>query len=598
MIAIYVRLSREDDESNSIDNQKREGKAFAKSEPFEIYNEGQGVSGRNEIKDRPELLRLMSDMNAGKINKVWFRNQNRLERSGTTFAFFAKAVIENKVEVYFADKLQDFNDPTTKLHLQILSNISEYQANLQGFQTKKSLLDNAKEGKTFGVTPYGYKNNGKDYLEIDEDEAKVVKRIYKLSLHAIGTKSIAEKLNEEGIPTRYNKISEGTISTKNRYTDKVTVTDKNDVRWAGNTIRGIITNPMYKGLRVWNRHDSKENRKAKKEGKPLDPEILIPLPHLEIIEPHYWQKVKDNLSNNRNNKGKSVDHKYMLKGLLECSDCGRNYYGRTRQNKKDNYYMCSSKRYKHEKCTNKSINIDVLESLIWHTMFEDDSLFDKMVKVLQEGGTADRKKELDDLISLNKKNIKKLSDESNRNVTFLVKGTLNEEQFNAEKLRITRAEIDIQEQMNKDKEELGKLQDETALMNDITADWNFPKTRVFYDPVGLEPSKELKEKIRKLTVRNERYRHFNPSWNEKRNLIHKYVQRIFLKYDSDSRIYVINIHYKLPIEDETYLLDSNYIGAYNYKAKILTDWQNENMRTFKTMKKINTHRKLEDYTIG
>ena len=64
MLAIYTRLSREDDQSASIDNQIREGKAFAKKHDYQltIYNEGEGVSGTLELNDRPELLNLINDV--------------------------------------------------------------------------------------------------------------------------------------------------------------------------------------------------------------------------------------------------------------------------------------------------------------------------------------------------------------------------------------------------------------------------------------------------------------------------------------------------------------------------------------------------------
>ena len=63
MLAIYTRLSREDSESTSIENQLREGKSFAKDNGFndiKIYNEGQGISGAAEIKHRPQLFKSVS----------------------------------------------------------------------------------------------------------------------------------------------------------------------------------------------------------------------------------------------------------------------------------------------------------------------------------------------------------------------------------------------------------------------------------------------------------------------------------------------------------------------------------------------------------
>ena len=56
-LAIYVRLSKDDEESNSIENQIREGKDFASRQglDYQVYNEGKGVSGTWSIEDRPAL---------------------------------------------------------------------------------------------------------------------------------------------------------------------------------------------------------------------------------------------------------------------------------------------------------------------------------------------------------------------------------------------------------------------------------------------------------------------------------------------------------------------------------------------------------------
>ena len=91
MLAIYTRLSKEDIDSTSINNQLREGRSFAKDKGFkdiELYNEGEGVSGGAEIKDRPQLFKLLQDFRIDKIKAVWFRNQNRLERNSNTWHIF------------------------------------------------------------------------------------------------------------------------------------------------------------------------------------------------------------------------------------------------------------------------------------------------------------------------------------------------------------------------------------------------------------------------------------------------------------------------------------------------------------------------------
>ena len=162
MLAIYTRLSREDSESTSIENQLREGKSFAKDNGFndiKIYNEGQGISGAAEIKHRPQLFKLLQDIRDNEIKSVWFRNQNRLERNSSTWHIFTLDAKKHKVDIYFNDKLFDFENPQDNLFGTITSALNQYQKDLQSLQTKRTLKDNAREGKVWSVVAYGYKSD-------------------------------------------------------------------------------------------------------------------------------------------------------------------------------------------------------------------------------------------------------------------------------------------------------------------------------------------------------------------------------------------------------------------------------------------------------
>jgi DNA invertase Pin-like site-specific DNA recombinase/ribosomal protein S18 len=356
MLAIYTRLSREDEASNSIYNQKREGKEFAKKNKFKdykFYDEGEGVSGGAKIEDRPKFSELIEDIIKGEITTVWFRDQNRLERNQLTFHFFVDLVQQKQISIYIADKLIDYNDPDTFFRTSLDSLYNTKKRIEQGVATKKALHGNLKEGRTRGgIMPYGYTKDEKGYIIIDDDEAEVIKRIYDLSLEGIGTNQIAEILNKENVPTRYSKM-DGTITFTHKDTKKKKTVKKKNIKWAGATILGIIKNECYKGIKHLGK---KQERKA--------------YPYPIIIEPYYWEKVNKNLPKNRNNSGKRVEHKYLLKGLIRCGKCARNYAGRSRMPKEgksyrhDHVYKCSSTRKGYETCGNRGINITKIESFI------------------------------------------------------------------------------------------------------------------------------------------------------------------------------------------------------------------------------------------
>jgi len=432
MLAIYTRLSKEDEASNSIKNQLNEGKSFAESNllEYKIYNEGEGISGGASVIDRPKLKQLIQDINQGSINKVWFRNQNRLERHQITFHFFVDIVRKKKIEVYFGDKLADYSDASTYLQGSILSSINTYQRELQSQQTKTSLHNNVAQGKVQGMIPYGYSKGADSMLTINENEAEVIRKIFELSLNGLGLEKIRDRLNELEIPTRYNSYGKGSTRNVNKYSGFIRNIKKKDVKWSHSSISSIIKNKIYKGVRLYGGVEYKS---------PV------------IIEPAHWDSVNKNLKANRLNSGKSTAHKYLLKGLLRCDRCHRNYYGKTRINGNYNYYVCSSQRYREIRCGNSSISLEVLDELIWTKFIGDGRLLKVISKYIEDNNNT----EIVDALKENLKALKTLLNTVKTSVSKLidlaVKGVLSDDdikskmsQFNQEKadleLKILNAE--------------------------------------------------------------------------------------------------------------------------------------------------------------
>ena len=465
MLAIYTRLSKEDSESTSIENQLREGKSFAKYNEFndiQIYNEGQGVSGGAKIKDRPKLDSLIKDIVSGQIKAVWFRNQNRLERDAETYIIFMRYAESNEIDVFFDDKKFDFKNPIENMMGVLFSSMNEYSRKLQSAQTKKTLKDNAREGKVWSVVAYGYKSE-KGYLKINDAESEIVKEIYNLSLTGIGTNKIADILNERGVPTRKNKL----FSTK--------------------TIQVIIKNPLYKGERLFS-------------GEVFNSPV--------IIEPTFWQKVNDNLPKNRNNAGKKVDHKYLLKGIVKCGRCGRNYYGRTRASLKDNYYTCVGKRSKYEKCTNKSINIPFLENLIWGNLFKDKHFKTLVNNHFRNKSKTNPIKDIEQSLKDLKSELNRLSEDRNKLIDLAVRGVFDEDDI---KSKMKKLKVDISDTKYK----ISNLEEsKTTLENNLN---------------------NLDEILKELDIKVE------TSFDDKRDLIKKYIDSITIYFNEEVNGYFIEV---------------------------------------------------------
>jgi len=533
MLGIYVRLSKEDESSNSIENQLREGKEFAKSNSFkkyDIYNEGQGVSGGNDIKDRPELDKLMNDIAAGKISAVWFRHQNRLERNSVTFHMFSSLAKQMGISVYFGDKKADLNDPTQFLQASIMTAINAYQIEMQKAQVKRTLLDNAKEGKATGGkhVSYGYTTDENKYIIIDPETSKIVKLIFKRCLEGAGGGTIARELNEMHVPTKFGAKL-----------------------WKQPTIHSMLTNPAYMGKRRF-------------RGK------LYPIP--PILAKDVWEKVQKQLQLNNAYKGKRVEHKYLLKHLVYCGKCGKPMHVMN-YDKNIRYYRCASVR-NGDNCHNPYFRIDALENLIWG-LFEFNTFYELVEKHLSDEGNSDKLKKLKTEKEKLKKRLVREGETLQRTIDLVVRGIVNEEEIETTRKKVKTEKESIQQQVDNLDEQMSAISDQDKLKQQVKRDMSkFKSTMVktlgmLFESTGKDLTKLNKGSLERFVdmfveTTDKAKVLDNISYNEKRELIKKYIKRIEIVGSKQG--FLVHIEYTLPFES-LIEISKDYQFALDFKSK-------------------------------
>ena len=390
MIAIYTRLSQEDEKSNSVKNQQLEGKLFAKSNGWEyvFYNEGEGLSGTLGLDERPELARLYEDIAEGLINRVWFRDQNRLSRNELLYHKFLEHFKKNEVEVYFADKLFNYNNPTSVAMSSIKATFDALRVLEQSIATKRAIKNNVKLGKVHGAINYGYKEGENKQLVVDEAEAEVIRNIFKWSLEKIGSNAIGRRLDALGIPTR----------TRSK-------------KWRFSTILRIIKNPLYKGQRIHNGEVYEAPR---------------------IIDDATWEKANKNLTAMRRYSGKRTSQNYLLSKLAYCGRCGKRVSGRTNRKhnkngklvKEYNVYVCTSKRQRLENCGERTFKLEILEEFIWTKLILDKRLSNLVLEHFKTTDNTDEIERLKKELKVAEGDIKKIQRDKDKLVQLAVEGVL------------------------------------------------------------------------------------------------------------------------------------------------------------------------------
>ena len=317
-VGLYIRLSREDgdkEESSSVTNQREILKRYvSEQENFFIVKEyvDDGYTGTNF--DRPGFKRMIEDIEAGIIDTVITKDLSRLgrERLGVghyTEIYFPEhnvryiALLDN-IDTYFDAGMNDMAPFKGVINDMYVRDISK--------KIRSSLIERKKAGNFLGVTaPYGYQKdpNNKFHLIIDEKEAEVVKRVFRLYLEGNGLTRIAQILTKDGIPVPGESRNIGKTRRTALYSS-----------WKQTTIRRILDNRVYLGELVQFKRRKINYKSKRRITVPEEERYICRGTHEAIIDEESFNAVQNILKKNKSFKGSK--HDYLFKGLLFCSECG------------------------------------------------------------------------------------------------------------------------------------------------------------------------------------------------------------------------------------------------------------------------------------
>ena len=317
-VGLYMRLSREDgdkEESSSVTNQREILKRYvSEQENFFIVKEyvDDGYTGTNF--DRPGFKRMIEDIEAGIIDTVITKDLSRLgrERLGVghyTEIYFPEhnvryiALLDN-IDTYFDAGMNDMAPFKGVINDMYVRDISK--------KIRSSLIERKKAGNFLGVTaPYGYQKdpNNKFHLIINEKEAEIVKRVFRLYLEGNGLTRIAQILTKDGVPVPGESRDIGKTRSTALYSS-----------WKQTTIRRILDNRVYLGELVQFKRRKINYKSKRRITVPEEERYICRGTHEAIIDEESFNAVQNILKKNKSFKG--TKHDYLFKGLLFCSECG------------------------------------------------------------------------------------------------------------------------------------------------------------------------------------------------------------------------------------------------------------------------------------
>ena len=324
-VATFSRVSTEmDSQKTSILNQEEIYSSWIEKNKCILYKSyiDDGISGTKAYK-RVEWLKMLEDGKNKKYDILLCKSYSRFGRNMIETLGAIKELRENGIRIIFIEDSLDSEADSTKFGL--FSWISEQESQNTSKRIKTVFQHFKEVGKIYNcIAPYGYDydSNIKNFI-INENEARIVKRVFKLYLQGNGTNKIASILVNEGVPSKKG----GT--------------------WRANTIKNMILNEVYLGTLVQNKSQSidvtikKTNKISKEEW------IKHYNNHEAIIDEETFLKANNIFKTNSEKAHKS---RFSIKGierasnvslfsnLLKCS-CGSSMGIRRKKNRKP-YYNC------------------------------------------------------------------------------------------------------------------------------------------------------------------------------------------------------------------------------------------------------------------
>lgn len=365
-IAGYVRVSsqRQVNEGDSLVAQQHE---IEQEVEFRTRRENWDVAsvefyidkGRSaKDQNRSELQRLKRDISAGKIDLVICFKLDRITRSLKDFVDLWALFEDHDVDVISLHEKFDTSMPTGEAMVQLIMVFAQLERRMTAERTFSIMRDRADRGLWNGGHMLGYrsKSDERGQLEIDDEGATIVRRIFD-SFEELGSAgAVTRRLSDLGIRypsyrTRSDKLRGGKLFTKQK-------------------VIGILRNSIYIGRISW-------GEASREDCHPP----IITTQQFERVQFQFGQIVK-----RRMNLKTPNGRKYLLSGLLRCS-CGSHMVGCAAHGRSRTHYYYTCTRQNHEggkySCQAPRIPAEALEEALIERIRELGRVMEAREKIVE-----------------------------------------------------------------------------------------------------------------------------------------------------------------------------------------------------------------------
>ncbi len=459
----YARVSTDHlEQKKSLQNQVEHFEQYIKENPNWTYVKGyvdDGITGTSDVK-RDNFMKMIEDARSGIFDLIITKEISRFSRNTLDSIKYTRELLSYGVAVLFVNDNINTAMPDSELRLTIMASMAQDEIRRLSERVKFGMNRAIERGEILGNDLlYGYKKD-KDtgVLNIIEEEAKVVRRIYELyAVEELTLSKIVKTLNSEGLKTCQGK------------------------KWCISTISRMIENPKYKGYYCARKSEIVDYMTKKIKYFEKDDWVIyedktrIP----PIIDEDLWNRANNRLISRKKafserKEDKSIyKNRYLYSAKIFCGQHNTVFHRREfRKNKKDITWVCSEY-LKNGKSTCDSPNIreseldEIFKDLISKLQIDSNEVIDTLMNYYKhlEIDTG-----IDEEINIREKEINNLYAKKDKLLELSLQGSLSNTEFYErnnlfnEKIKVLDNELN---KLKSQKEELKGTTDKTQELAEI-----------------------------------------------------------------------------------------------------------------------------------
>ena len=317
---------------------------------------------------------MIDDCMAGKVDMIITKSISRFARNTIDCLKYVRQLREKNIAIIFEKENINTLEASGELLLTIMASLAQQESASLSQNVKLGLQFRYQEGKVQVNHEHflGYTKDEDGNLIIDEDEAKIIRRIYREYLEGASLRDIADGLERDKIKTGGKRY-----------------------KWHLSTVRGILRNEKYMGdalLQKTITTDYIEKIRIRNDG--TVPQYYVKDSQEPIIARDIFAQVQEemirraNLMSGKDGKKKRIySSKYALSSICTCTQCGdiyRRIAWNNRGKKSTVWRCCTRVKNGPSACDASTVQESELQNATVKAINQLLSCSDRMMQILKD----------------------------------------------------------------------------------------------------------------------------------------------------------------------------------------------------------------------